>query len=162
MLRKLLLISVAAIGGIYLTSEEGKQARASLMKKKSTFEPIIKDLLKQVNEVLEGSKQINSDEIRANVNLLVKEAKQAIVEIDLEKTVESVRDAIRVASRKIREAENEFEKDGDQKNRKVDVTQEIKKETKVEKKSKKETKVEKKTVAKQVKETKKITKKAGK
>lgn len=122
MFKKLLLITAAAIGGIYLTSEEGKQARAALMKKKATFEPIVKDLMKQVNEVLEGSKQINSDEIRANVNLLVKEAKATLVEIDLEKTTEAIREAIKVASKKIREAADEVDKSEE-----VKVTQTIKK-----------------------------------
>lgn len=124
MIRKLLLITAAAIGGIYLTSEEGKQARAALMKKKSTFEPIVKDLLKQVNSILEGSQEINSDEIRANVNLLVKEAKQTIVEIDLEKTVETVREAIKVASAKIREAENEIDKSKQEFPKRIANTQE--------------------------------------
>lgn len=99
----------AAVAGIYLTSEEGKKAREALKKKKSTFEPIIKDLLKQANEVLDGTKKINSEEIRANVELLVNEAKNTLVSIDLEKTVDTIKDAIQVASKKIRVASNDAE-----------------------------------------------------
>lgn len=99
----------AAVAGIYLTSEEGKKAREALRKKKSTFEPIIKDLLKQANEVLDGSKKINSEEIRANVELLVNEAKNTLVSIDLEKTVDTIKEAVAVASKKIRTATNEAE-----------------------------------------------------
>lgn len=100
-------MAAAAVAGIYLTSEEGKKAREALKKKKSTFEPVIKDLLKQANEVLDGTKKINSEEIRANIELLVNEAKNTLVSIDLEKTVDTIKDAIKVASKKIRDASNE-------------------------------------------------------
>ena len=143
MLKKVLLIAAAAVGGIYLTSEEGKQARTALMKKKSTFEPIVKDLMNQMNEVLEGSKQVNSDEVRANINLLVKEAKQTLVEVDLEKTVEAIRDAIKIASKKIREASDELEKEESKSSQKL--TQKI------------AVPVKEKTLPK-IKEVKKVTK----
>lgn len=107
MLKKFLLVAGAAIGGIYLTSEEGKNARESLLKKKSAFEPIVKDLIKQSNEILEGSKNIDSKEVKANIDLLVTEAKQSLIDLDLDKTAETVKDAIRVASKKIRIAVNE-------------------------------------------------------
>lgn len=100
-------MAAAAVAGIYLTSEEGKKAREALKKKKSTFEPVIKDLIKQANEVLDGTKKINSEEIRANIELLVNEAKNTLVSIDLEKTVDTIKDAIKVASKKIRDASNE-------------------------------------------------------
>lgn len=164
MLRKLLLIGMAAVGGIYITSEEGKQARAALMRKKSSFEPIVKDLMKQLNEVLEGSKQVNSDEVRANINMLVKEAKQTIVEIDFEKTVEVVRDALKVASRKIREAENEMEQAKNPRAR-ISKTQEIKVNKTQEIKTSKtqEIKVDKKSATQELKvKTTSPKKKAGK
>ena len=109
MLKKLIMIAGAAIGGIYLTSEEGKNARATLLKKKSTFEPIVKDLLKQANEVLEGSKSINSKEVKANIDLLVDEAKNTLVELDLDKAADTIKEAIKVSSKKIRIALNEAE-----------------------------------------------------
>ena len=105
--KTLFAMAAAAVGGIYLTSEEGKKAREALQKKKSTFEPIIKDLLKQANSVLEGSKKINSDEIRANVEVLVNEAKKTLIDLDIEKAADGIRDAIKVASKKIRLAANE-------------------------------------------------------
>ncbi|MES1923004.1 hypothetical protein MHBO_004537 [Bonamia ostreae] len=111
MLKKLLLVAGAAIGGIYLTSEEGKSARESLLKKKSAFEPIVKDLLKQTNEILEGSKNIDSKEVKANIDLLVNQAKQSLIDLDLDKTSETIKDAIRVASKQIRKAVNESEKE---------------------------------------------------
>ena len=108
--KTLFAMAAAAVGGIYLTSEEGKKAREALQKKKSTFEPIIKDLLKQANSVLEGSKKINSDEIRANVEVLVNEAKKTLIDLDIEKAADGIRDAIKVASKKIRLATNETRK----------------------------------------------------
>lgn len=108
--KTLFAMAAAAVGGIYLTSEEGKKAREALQKKKSTFEPIIKDLLKQANSVLEGSKKINSDEIRANVEVLVNEAKKTLIDLDIEKAADGIRDAIKVASEKIRIATNESKK----------------------------------------------------
>ena len=111
MLKKLLLITGAAIGGIYLTSEEGKKARESLLKRKSAYEPIVRDLIKQSNEVLEGTKTIDSKEVKANIDMLINEAKKSLIELDLDKATETVKDAIRVASKKIRIAVNETEKE---------------------------------------------------
>lgn len=102
--------AAAAVAGIYLTSEEGKKAREAIAKKRSTFEPVIKDLLKQANQVLDGSRKINSSEIRANVEILVNEAKNTLVSIDLEKTIDTIKEAIQVSTRKIREASNETTK----------------------------------------------------
>lgn len=123
MLKKLLLVAGAAIGGIYLTSDEGKNARNSLLKKKSAFEPIVKDLLKQSNEILEGSKNIDSKEVKANVDLLVTEAKQTLIDLDLDKAAETIKEAIRVASKKIRiavnEADVELKKEGKKPTKKI-------------------------------------------
>ena len=126
MLKKLLLITGAAVAGIYLTSEEGKKAREGLLKKKNAFQPIISDLSQRATEALEESKEINSKEVKANIEQLVEEAKQIIVDIDLEKTVEMIKDAIQVASKKIRKAIEETEK----------TNQKPKKTKKVEKTSK--------------------------
>lgn len=109
-LKTLFAMAAAAVGGIYLTSEEGKKAREALQKKKSTFEPIIKDLLVQAGEVLEGSKKINSDEVRANVETLVNEAKKTLIDLDLEKAADGIKAAIKVASEKLRVASNETKK----------------------------------------------------
>lgn len=109
-LKTLFAMAVSAVGGIYLTSEEGKKAREALQKKKSTFEPIIKDLLAQAGDVLEGSKKINSDEVRANVEMLVNEAKKTLIDLDLEKAADGIKSAIKVASEKLRVATNETKK----------------------------------------------------
>ncbi|NQZ66131.1 MAG: hypothetical protein HRT99_02855 [Mycoplasmatales bacterium] len=107
MIKKILLIAGAAIGGIYLTSEEGKDARKNILKKKSFYEPIIRELLDQANEILEGKKYINSKEVKANIDLLVYDAKKTLIDLDLDKTVDTIKEAIRVASKKIRIAMNE-------------------------------------------------------
>ena len=111
MIKKLLLVVSAAMGGIYLTSDEGKNARESLLKRKSAFEPIIKDLLKQSNEILEGTKSIDSNEVKANIDMLLNEAKQTLIDLDLDKTAETIKEAIRISSKKIRIALNESEKE---------------------------------------------------
>lgn len=121
MIKKLLLITGAAIGGIYLTSEEGKNARESLLKKKSAFEPIIKDLLKQANEMLEGTKSINSNEVKANVDMLINEAKQSLIDLDLDKATETIKEAIRTSSKKIRIALNETENEMKSKGKKTAI-----------------------------------------
>ena len=105
--KSIFLIIASAIAGIYLTSPEGKNAREALKKKKSAFEPIIKDLLKQANLLLSGAKEINSEEIKTNVNFLLKSAKKQLLNIDLEKALETIQDAIKVANSKIRKAYNE-------------------------------------------------------
>lgn len=109
MIKKLLLIAGAAIGGIYLTSDEGKNAREALLKKKSAFEPIIKDLLEKANDILEGTDQIDSKEVKANIDLMVSEAKQSLIDINLDSAMETIKDAIRVASKKIRIAMEEVD-----------------------------------------------------
>ena len=110
MLKKLLLIAGAAVAGIYLTSEEGKKAREGLLKKKNAFQPIISDLSKRATEALEESKEINSKEVKANIEQLVEEAKKIILDINLEKTVDAIQEAIQVASKKIRKAIEDTEK----------------------------------------------------
>lgn len=107
---RILMLASAFIGGIYITSEEGKQARKVLEKKRSTFKPIIDDLLEQANKVLKGAKTIKSSQIRTNIDRLVEEAKNTLVEIKLEKTIDMIKQAISVSSKKIREAFNELEK----------------------------------------------------
>lgn len=106
-LKSIFLTIAAAIGGIYLTSEEGKRARDALQKKKSTFDPIIKSLVSESTKLLEGSSKISSEEARANISLLASQAKKILLDIDLEKTLDSVQEAIQVASKKIRKAYNE-------------------------------------------------------
>lgn len=111
MFKKIFLIASAAIGGIYLTSDEGKHARETLLKKKSAFEPIIKDLIEKANEVLEGNEKIDSEEVKANIDKIVVEAKQSLLELDLDQTMETIKEAIRVASKKIRLSMNEAEQE---------------------------------------------------
>ena len=134
MLKKLLIITGAAVAGIYLTSEEGKKAREGLLKKKNAFQPIISDLTQRATEALEESKEINSKEVKANIEHLVDEAKQIIVDIDLDKTVEMIKEAIQVASKKIRKAIQETEKSNIKSNKKPKINilgnEEIKKATK--------------------------------
>ena len=100
-------MAAAAIAGIYLTSDEGKKARQGLQKKKSAIEPIIKDLIKEANQVLEGSKQLNSDAIKLNINKLISEAKSILLNLDLDKTIKTSKEAIKVATQKINEASND-------------------------------------------------------
>lgn len=109
MFRKLFLVVAAAVGGIYLTSEEGKNARIALLQKKNTFEPIIKDLLRQAQDVLEGSKRINTNEIRVNIDMLINEAKNSLIDMDFDATISTIREAIAVASKKIRLASEEID-----------------------------------------------------
>ena len=110
MIKKLFLVAASAVGGIYLTSEEGKNAREALLKKKSVFSPVLKDLTNELNAALEGSKQLNSKEVKANVDKLISEAKVILLELDVDKATDTIREAIKVASKKIREASNEIEK----------------------------------------------------
>lgn len=108
-IKTILLIAAAAVGGIYLTSDEGKEARKVLQKRKSTFKPIIEDLLKQANDVLHGTKEVNSPEVRKGIEALVNEAKDVLMSFDLEKTVDGIRESIIVASRKIRESSDKLD-----------------------------------------------------
>ncbi len=109
-IKTILLMAAAAVGGIYLTSEEGKDARKALQNKKSILLPVIKDLLKEANLILEGSREINSDEIRANVEKIVKEVKLSLTNLDLEKSIDVSRKAIKVASNKLNDISNESSK----------------------------------------------------
>ena len=109
-LRSLLLLVGSAIAGIYLTSEEGENVRRNLLKRRKVFQPIIKDILKQANEVLEGSKDLNSTEIRANIEKAVEEVKASIRKIDLEKAIQVSREAIKVAYKKINDVSNDMNK----------------------------------------------------
>lgn len=109
-IRSIFWMAAAAVAGIYLTSEEGKKARQALQKKKSAIGPIVKDLVKQANEVLEGSKQLDSDAIKLNVNKLVNEAKSILINLDLDKAIKTSKEAIKVATKKINEASNDITK----------------------------------------------------
>ena len=110
MIKKALLIAASAVAGIYLTSDEGKNARKALQKKKIALEPIIKDLIKQANSILDGTGELNSEQMRANVDLLVTETKKSLIELDLDKTSETIKEAIKVASNKLSNTSNDVEK----------------------------------------------------
>lgn len=109
-IKTILLMGAAAVAGIYLTSEEGKAARKSLQKKKTIILPAIKELISEANQVLEGSKEINSDEIRANIEKIISEVKLSLSNLDLEKSIDISKKAIRVASNKINDVSNEVDK----------------------------------------------------
>ena len=106
-IKSLFLAFASVVAGIYLTSPEGKKAREGFRKKKSTFEPVIKDLLKQAQLILDGAKEISSVELRQNIRSLTNSAKNQLLKIDLEKSLETIQEAIKVASKKIRKAFNE-------------------------------------------------------
>lgn len=110
---KWILIAAAFVGGVYIASEEGKQIRKALEKKKSAFKPIINDLLEQAGKVLKGAESIKSSEIRSNIEKLISEAKSSLTQINLELTMEAIKDAIKMASHKIREAFSEVGKHQD-------------------------------------------------
>ena len=110
MIKKAILIAASAVVGIYLTSDEGKNARKALQKKKIALEPIIKDLIKQANAILDGTEELNSEQMRANVDLLVNETKKSLINLDLDKASETIKDAIRVASTKLSDTSNDVEK----------------------------------------------------
>ncbi|WKX02691.1 hypothetical protein [Candidatus Mycoplasma mahonii] len=105
-IKTIILMGVAAVAGIYLTSEEGKNARKSLQKKKSVLLPVVRELLNEVNSMLEGSKEIKSDEIRANIEKIVSEIKLSLINLDLEKAFETSKKAIKVASAKLNDTSN--------------------------------------------------------
>ena len=109
-IRSILMMVGSAIAGIYLTSEEGELARKNLQKRRKVFQPIIKDIIKQANDVLDGSKDLNSTEIRANIEKVVQEVRESIKKIDLEKAIQTSREAIKVAYKKINDISNEMNK----------------------------------------------------
>lgn len=110
MIGKLLLVVASVVGGIYLTSDEGKNARIAILKRKSAIEPIIKDLLSQANKALAGAEKVSAEDVRANINKLVNEARDIITTLDFDATLATIREAISVSSRKIRRAMDEVEK----------------------------------------------------
>lgn len=109
MLKSLLLISVAVVGGIYLTSDEGKDARKAIKKRTANFDPIIKELKDQVRQVLDDAQDVDSDALRANISKLGVEAKKVLLKINTDSAAEEVSKAIKVASKKIRLAMNNIE-----------------------------------------------------
>ena len=108
-LKSVLLIAASVVGGIYITSEEGKKARKVLEKRKSVFKPIVDDLLQKSKKILDGSETIDSDEVKANIEYLTSEAKNTLLSINLDDAIETIREAIKVSSKKIREAFSELE-----------------------------------------------------
>lgn len=107
MIKKLMLMAGAAVAGIYLVSDEGKNARKALLKKKSSLEPIVKDLIAQANSVLDGSDSLDSDQIRANINSIVEEIKASLFELDLEKVTATIKEAVKVSARQLTSLEND-------------------------------------------------------
>ena len=109
-LKTILLMGAAAVGGIYLTSEEGKAARKSIQKKKTVLMPAIKELITEANLILEGSKEIKSDEVKANIQKILNEVKISLSNLDIEKAFETSKKAIKVASNKINDVSNQVDK----------------------------------------------------
>ena len=109
-LKTIFLMGAAAVAGIYLTSEEGKAARKSIQKKKTVLMPAIKELINEANLILEGSKEIKSDEIKANIQKIINEVKISLSNLDIEKAFETSKKAIKVASNKINDVSNQVDK----------------------------------------------------
>ena len=109
-IKTILLMGAAAVAGIYLTSEEGKAARKSIQKKKTVLMPAIKELINEANLVLEGSREIKSDEIKANIQKIINEVKISLSNLDIEKALETSKKAIKVASIKINDVSNQVDK----------------------------------------------------
>ena len=107
MIKKILLMAGAAVAGIYLVSDEGKNARKALLKKKSLLEPVIKDLISQSNSVLDGTGELHSDQIRANIDLIVKDVRKTLLNLDLETVTTSIKEAIKVSARQLTSLEND-------------------------------------------------------
>ncbi len=104
----LFLIGATAVG-VHLQSEEGEENRKKLKEQMDNLSPIVNDIFKKLEAALTGSESIKSDEIRSNVEMKVNEVKKTIAKVDAKKVGDATEEAIKVASKKIRDIRAQIE-----------------------------------------------------
>ncbi|TCG10404.1 hypothetical protein [Mycoplasma todarodis] len=104
----LFLIGATAIG-VHLQSEEGEENRKKLKEQMDNLSPIVNDIFKKLEAALTGAESIKSDEIRSNVEMKVNEVKKTIAKVDAKKVGDATEEAIKVASKKIRDIRTQIE-----------------------------------------------------
>ena len=104
----LFLIGATAVG-VHLQSEEGEKNRKKLKEHVDNLSPIVNDVIKKLEATASRSETIKSDEIRANVEMKVNEVKNSISKVDAKKVGDAAEDAIKAASKKIRDIRTQIE-----------------------------------------------------
>ncbi|CAM9117888.1 hypothetical protein [Mycoplasma todarodis] len=104
----LFLIGATAIG-VHLQSEEGEENRKKLKEQMDNLSPVVNDIFKKLEAALTGAESIKSDEIRTNVEMRVNEVKKQIAKVDAKKVGDATEEAIKVASKKIRDIRTQIE-----------------------------------------------------
>ncbi len=104
----LFLIGATAIG-VHLQSEEGEENRKKLKEQMDNLSPVVNDIFKKLEAALTGAESIKSDEIRTNVEMRVNEVKKTIAKVDAKKVGDATEEAIKVASKKIRDIRTQIE-----------------------------------------------------
>ncbi len=102
-LSTLLFLIGGTAAGIHLQSKEGEDSRKKLKKHIDNLTPLVNDVFKQLEAVLNDSENVESDEIRANVEKTVSNVKKTIEKVDASKVGETTEKAIKIASQKIRD-----------------------------------------------------------
>jgi predicted transcriptional regulator len=102
LIKNLLLISAAAVAGVYLSSKEGAETRKKIKKHLESLTPVIKDLLDKTEDLLDSSQEIKSDEIRANLEKKIDNIKIKLSKVDAKKISDKASIIIENISREIR------------------------------------------------------------
>lgn len=80
-LRTLLIFGIGVMGGIYLTTKEGEKAQKKIKEYSVSLVPIVKDLLKKADYLLDDLINLKSDELKVNLERKVNKLKEKVSSI---------------------------------------------------------------------------------
>ena len=80
-LRTLLVFAVGVVGGIYISTKDKKNTSKKIKEYSPTLKPIINDLIKKSNNLLDDIVNLKSDELKANIQKRVVDLKDKISSI---------------------------------------------------------------------------------
>ncbi len=105
----LLFLIGATAAGVHLQSEEGEKNRKKIKEHVDNLSPIVNDIIKKLELTATRSETIKSDEIRANVEMKVNKIKNSISKVDAKKVGDATEEAIKAASKRIRDIRTQIE-----------------------------------------------------
>ena len=129
--KTLLIFGIGVVGGIYLSTQDGKKTKTKIKEYAFSLKPVIDDLLDKVDDLLKNISEIQYEDVKVNMEQRVDDLKNKIKSINTDSISSVAKIAIKDATkllRKIREEVTEystshFKKDGAVKYEKMPITE---------------------------------------
>ena len=107
-LKTLLVFAVGVVGGIYLSTKDSKHSSKKIEVYSPTLKPIIADLLKKSNKLLDDIVNLKSDELKANIEKKVYDLKEKVSSIKVDDVSNAGRRLVKETSNILRQLRAEI------------------------------------------------------